>query len=783
MSKKIIQRLVFPLSVFTLTLVVALLHALDSHAATGNVGTYLLDEELVIAGGHRLAPGSVVNNTRLTFSILSGTEIVDNDISGTGQLVKTGRGTVKLLGVNTATGGVAVEEGKLVGTNRQSFGIGDIFIGKGATLQFEMDSYDLYPIHPDADDVVPNTLSGTGTVILGANLKDKDQALHIVRNNVFSGNMIVKSGTVFQNAQIGADFEVLRDAALGGCGETTGSLLFRSGSRHLLGNAINGGLSAFHANTITYEGNSTVYVKVGSEASDQVIAHKGIDFAQNGGSVNVVFVNLGDVKNDVTSKQYEIFTVTDGYLTLNGDIIKQMEVTGSTTLSNAPENVSVINTAGDTKRPYAAIEFIAESGSNIGIQGYSVMNSQTAKESRLLVNLSIVGGPTSYLNRNQAAAMRQVADAGIYDVVFSQPQSSRGSVVNELLPMIQTVAPIIAQRAISQYHIATSERLRYRREPSGGLIRLSELVFETGLNENSRADREIYRASSAKTSLEAHSRDIWFHNYGDFLNIKQTGHLPEFRASAYGCSFGIDRAITPRYVCGVAGSFHNSDLRISEYYQSGTSDAFLASIYSMALLEDDVVLISSFGGLFAEYKYDRRTPAFENALLRSEHSGMAVYANVELSRKFLAGRTEITPYGELGFNWLIEGSYSEDELPPGSPSLALKIRARDRFAPTHTLGLRVGRTFRMLGGNLLTPTGYIGWVHDWGSVEMRTRASFPGQPAFRIGGFKTFNDRLLTGVNVSMTANQRLDFFTRFNAEIANRYTAASVHLGVRYGF
>ncbi|ELC4763778.1 autotransporter outer membrane beta-barrel domain-containing protein [Salmonella enterica] len=86
-------------------------------------GTLISDGTLVASNVNALGSGDVTDNAVLELNT-GGT--FDNAISGSGQVEKSGDGTLTLSGSNTYTGGTLISDGTLVASNVEALGSGDI---------------------------------------------------------------------------------------------------------------------------------------------------------------------------------------------------------------------------------------------------------------------------------------------------------------------------------------------------------------------------------------------------------------------------------------------------------------------------------------------------------------------------------------------------------------------------------------------------------------------------------------------------------------------------------
>ncbi|EKP2166445.1 autotransporter-associated beta strand repeat-containing protein, partial [Salmonella enterica] len=92
-----------------------------SNTYTG--GTLISDGTLVASNVESLGTGDVTNNA--TLELNTGGDFTNN-ISGSGQVVKSGDDTLTFSGSNTYTGGTTINDGTLVATSVEALGSGDV---------------------------------------------------------------------------------------------------------------------------------------------------------------------------------------------------------------------------------------------------------------------------------------------------------------------------------------------------------------------------------------------------------------------------------------------------------------------------------------------------------------------------------------------------------------------------------------------------------------------------------------------------------------------------------
>lgn len=705
-------------------------------------GTTIEDGRLVAVGVRALGTGKIVNNGELEFEIgFNKSESSENNISGTGSVVKSGRGTLVMNGTNTYSGGTVVEEGELVANTVASLGSGNIQVlktpTKTGTLIFDITE----------EEILAQKIYGSGNLI-------KEGAGSLIVNNDIglSGTTDVYSGALFVNGTSVSATTVYDGATLGGAGYVNNDLLFRKGSSHVVGFHHDGALSAFKADKIVYEGGTTVYIKVGKNGSDMVVASKGFDFAQAGGTVNVQLIDLGidEYENsDTQPRTIEVFRAENGTLLLDGSVVRNHESSSNVLSLEGVDGEIKFNGDGD----------------GINVAGYSVHDSENYSRG-IFLNVTQTGaGSLPYLNTNQRKVLAGIGNADVFDVIFRQDRDYRGDIVNELMPMIQTAMPYMSQRSVTQFNLATFERLRFLREPMG----LTD------------ADLRDYRGSSRRLARLNHQANyIWFQNYGDFVQMGGVGNRPRIEANTYGFNLGFDRTLSDNAVVGLGMGGYFSEIDANSYFQSAEMNSYLISAYGSWIGNAELMLNASLGFVLSSYDIDRRAPSFDTTLT-SRHHGKTFFVSAEGSKKLLFGSMEVSPYLGLDLIWLDESDYREKAR--GMESLALNVKGENTCSVLSTLGVRIGHSRRMLGGNIFSPSIYAAWVHDWADGHISTTAGFDGQPTFRIRGSSMYRDRAQVGLNANMTVGNRIDTFARFNAELGRRLSDVSVHWGIRLGF
>ncbi|TGC82021.1 hypothetical protein C9F04_16775, partial [Salmonella enterica subsp. enterica serovar Wilhelmsburg] len=135
-------------------------------------GTTINDGTLVASNVEALGSGDVTNDAVLK---LNTSGDFTNNISGSGQVVKSGDDVLTLSGANSYSGGTTISGGTLVATSVEALGSGDVT--DNAVLEL------------NTGGTFDNVISGSGQVV-----KSGDDALTLSGANTYTGGRSVSGG-------------------------------------------------------------------------------------------------------------------------------------------------------------------------------------------------------------------------------------------------------------------------------------------------------------------------------------------------------------------------------------------------------------------------------------------------------------------------------------------------------------------------------------------------------------------------------------------------------------
>ncbi|EAR5334817.1 fibronectin-binding autotransporter adhesin ShdA [Salmonella enterica] len=251
-------------------------------------GTTIIGGTLTADHADSLGTGAVANSGVLQV----GEGELENTLSGSGSLVKTGTGELTLSGDNTYSGGTTIADGTLTADHADSLGTGAI--ANSGVLQV-------------GEGELENTLSGSGSLV-----KTGTGELTLSGDNSYSGATTITDGTL-----IAANVNALGSGNI----DNSGTLMLDANGTFELANitthtgattALAAG-STLDAGQLTQEDGSTLSIDLGAATDDAVIT---ADSVTLGGTLNVT--GIGSVTDSWTPEAYT-YTLIDSDSAITSD--------------------------------------------------------------------------------------------------------------------------------------------------------------------------------------------------------------------------------------------------------------------------------------------------------------------------------------------------------------------------------------------------------------------------------------------------------------------------------
>ncbi|HFG4861722.1 TPA: fibronectin-binding autotransporter adhesin ShdA [Salmonella enterica subsp. enterica] len=251
-------------------------------------GTTITGGTLTADHADSLGTGAIANSVVLQV----GEGELENTLSGSGSLVKTGTGELTLNGDNDYSGGTTIDDGVLIADHADSLGTGAV--ANNGVLQV-------------GEGELKNTLSGTGSLV-----KIGTGELTLSGDNTYSGGTTIDDGVL-----IAANVNALS----GGDVDNSGTLMLDANGAFELANitthtgattALAAG-STLGASQLTQEDGSTLSIDLGAATDDAVITADSVTLA---GTLNVT--GIGSVTDSWTPEAYT-YTLIDSDSAITSD--------------------------------------------------------------------------------------------------------------------------------------------------------------------------------------------------------------------------------------------------------------------------------------------------------------------------------------------------------------------------------------------------------------------------------------------------------------------------------
>ncbi|WP_188079682.1 fibronectin-binding autotransporter adhesin ShdA [Salmonella enterica] len=237
-----------------------------------------------------LGTGDVTIAESATLALSQGT--LDNNVTGEGQIVKSGSDELIVTGDNTYSGGTTISGGTLTADHADSLGTGAV--ANSGVLQV-------------GEGELENTLSGSGSLV-----KTGTGELTLSGDNSYSGGTTITGGTL-----IAANVNALGSGNI----DNSGTLMLDANGAFELANitthtgattALAAG-STLDAGQLTQEDGSTLSIDLGAATDDAVIT---ADSVTLGGTLNVT--GIGSVTDSWTPEAYT-YTLIDSDSAITSD--------------------------------------------------------------------------------------------------------------------------------------------------------------------------------------------------------------------------------------------------------------------------------------------------------------------------------------------------------------------------------------------------------------------------------------------------------------------------------
>ena len=687
---------------------------------TSTGGTRIEAGRLIAAAGH-LGRGAIVNNATLELNQALDATLAQS-LAGSGQLVKSGAGTLTLTSTNTSTGGTVIEAGRLVASVAN---LGSGAITNNAALE----------LNQAGDATLAQALAGNGSLT-----KTGAGTLAFTGNgSAYTGSTAVDAGTlaIGAGAVLGGSLHVAGGASLTGSG-SVGSTTLASGaiiapgstsaSGHSYGTlTVNGDLRFAPGSTYQFHADPD------SGTSDRLQVSGTVQLA--GGLLHVGPGAGFDVSKTYTllqaaSLQGQFDTVSSNYAYLDPKL--QYNANSLSLLLERKQLPVDPADPGTATRP---IEF---------------------------ADLAQTRNQTGVANAVQSLQ----PDSALYRFVQSLPEGTPAAVFESLSGEVHSTAQG-SMRSGAQ--LFGNSSLRH---------------LHSNLTANLRPGAPIAQSdgplpASAWPSTKA--LPMWAEVVGHWQSYAGDGNAARLKQSTGGLFLGGDGEVAGSgWRVGGSLGYTRTDARVADRSSTGKVDSYSAAVYGGKSFGAGVGQLNVMGGLaytWHEIASERHVAALEQTLKADYHAGT--------SQLFAEVGYALGQYGKVGiepFAGISLGEQRTRGFQERGGFAALRGDASRDDLGSGTLGLRMHSDFK-LGGSEGRLRGTLGWRHAFGDVSNRTSMAFEGGQNFTVAGVPLARNTALLGLEAELELSRNAALVLGYKGEFGSGNRDHSAQVRVRWAF
>ena len=631
----------------------------------------------------RLAFGPVTNNATLAFSRIDDEFIDSNPISGTGNVVQKGTGTLILAGNNTYEGGTSLNAGVISVFSDSNLGhAAGALTFNGGALQNTAAFTTARAITLNAGGTIQTdaTLNATG-VIDGTGGLTKIGASNLILSgaNAYTGATTVNAGTLSVNGSITSATTVNSGGVLGGNGNV-GNVTIAGGGTLAPGNSIG---------TLTVNGNLTF--APGSIYRVETDAAGNADRVNVVGAPGTVTINGGTVDvqagagNYARNTRYTILSstgaTTGAFTGVSSNLAfltpRLSYLPNGVTLSLLSENAPSYNTVAQTPNQASVANYLNSFANTPGSAAAAALIQQ-------IDNLSADQARVAFdsLSGSSHAAASQIA--GAMGRNFSTTLATRSSLGLGSSTSASSTAGLKATKAPLFAGLSPSLLTR-----PGDVMSDSPLRVAAADPSGDTQDRPALQSVGG----------LWGQAMGTGGRTGSDGNGPASRYSASGFVFGYDKPITSNWLAGVALAYNKAQWDAGTNGvapASGRVNSPQAGLYARYTAGPWEVRLD---GTYSDHRFSTdRTVTIGNAMsiARSNHGGTEWALAAQAEYSLPSGDWDIRPLAGLRHARLSEGGITET----GAGAASLTVDARRSQNTVASLGVKLAKPLGDQGGKL-----------------------------------------------------------------------------------
>lgn len=677
---------------------------------------------------------------------------VAQSLSGTGNLIKSGNGTLVLAGNNSYSGGTLLLGGSLIGDTDSLKG--NVITNTGTSLILDQ----------QADGTFSGSVGGGGKLI-----KDGGSTLTLAGSNSYTGGTSILDGKLIGNTtsllgNINVDNGGQLEFAQGSNGIFNGLLsgsgdLIKSGAGSLLilDNQQFTGLVEVDGGELIIGDDSTQTHRLDADirvGSDGQLAGTGwINDLTNSGTVTPGYAGSGTLN------------ISGSYTGLSNSRLLLSLVNGQ---SSSLSVGNVANLAGTLQ-----IQNVAYSGNDTSLTLITAHNGVNGTfNNTLLPNFAFLDANVNY-NTNSVTLDLTRNNAGLGSVATTPNQSAVAGAIESAGggTLYNTILALDAQDAADAYDQLSGEAFASSVAAAKTSARMAQQAVSARMRQTCQSTNS--RSCSVQNPLPlmplalegtgAAQSSAWAYALGGWGHHDSNSNSASMDHSLTGMMFGYDRAVSDAWRAGVTAGYSSGSVTVDDRHSDMNIDAYHLGIYGR--YQEDRLSLRS--GLMYSWqdvnsKRDVNFPGFTDRL-KADYDAHTVQLFGEVGYLLDFEAVMVEPYANLTHT-----RYQTEKIKErgGAASLESKI---DESTTTSTLGVRAAKHINLREEVDLVVRGGLGWQHTYGNETPKASMTFAGTGAgFDVQGTPMSKDAAIIEAGVEMNIGQNSKVQLTYAGQIAS---------------
>ncbi len=316
---------------------------------------------------------------------------------------------------------------------------------------------------------------------------------------------------------------------------------------------------------------------------------------------------------------------------------------------------------------------------------------------------------------------------------------------------------------------------------SGGAVGGSMSALNGGIQSITSRNESVRGGTSSGISAGDlwQSAEIWAKGFGNFADQDNRGGVNGYDADTWGTTIGVDGPINEEWRLGGAGGYAISDVDTKNENSTADIDSVQGSIYA-TYDSGPWFLDTSF--TFAWNMYDAaRGIAFGtiNRVASSDYDGQQYSGYVGTGYVYAYEGWEITPMASFQYTHIAIDGYTET----GAGALNLVVDSQDYDVAQSGLGIKFAYPVKDQSGTF-TPEVHTKWLYDFVGDEQATTSTFTGGGAsFSTRGYDPAQHSFNVGGGLSWKSKGNWTVEGTYDLELKEDFSAHTGLLTVKYAY